>query len=96
MNLFTDGEFHLFLGELVDNEVKLVENLESEEIIQTLLETLNKVSLDFQKDKVIIRGEESWAQIVNSLVKSGFQQDSNFDKLCDTLIPKSTNQKTTI
>jgi len=80
MKLFTDGEFHIMLGKKIDDRIESI--LETEEYENEVFEQLQELDLMFKENKFIYQGELSWAEIVNKLIKMGFQNDPNFDEMC--------------
>jgi hypothetical protein len=80
MKLFTDGEFHIKLGEKKDDGF---ENLEDyTKLPDEILAKLNQLNLSIDKDKFVYNGELIWSQIVNKLIKLGFEENADFNKLC--------------
>jgi hypothetical protein len=84
MNLFKEGEFHIYLSIKNDDDFTKVTELDG--LSEEVLENLSKMELVFDEGKFIYSGEFKWGDIVNKMVKMGFQQDSDFDEIC---FPKS-------
>jgi len=84
MNLFKEGEFHIYLSTKNDDDFTKVTELDG--LGEEVLENLSKMELVFDEGKFIYSGELKWGDIVNKMVKMGFQQDSDFDEIC---FPKS-------
>ena len=84
MNLFKEGEFHVYLSTKNDDDFTKVTELDK--LGEEVLENLSKMGLGFDEGKFIYSGELKWGDIVNKMVKMGFQQDSDFDEIC---FPKS-------
>jgi len=80
MKLFEDGEYHIRLGsksEDIINEITDYQNISEE-----AQKAISKIGIKLSDGKLIYMGELSWGEIVNKMVKSGFGQDSDFDKNC--------------
>jgi len=84
MNLFKEGKFHIYLSTKNDGDFTKVTELDV--LGKEVLENLSKMGLVFDEGKFIYSGELKWGDIVNKMVKMGFQQDSDFDEIC---FPKS-------
>jgi len=84
MNLFKEGEFHIYLSTKNDDNFTRVTELDG--LGEEVLENLSKMGLTFDEGKFIYSGELKWGDIVNKMVKMGFQQDPDFDEMC---FPKS-------
>lgn len=80
MKLFTDGEYRVRLSTKNGDNFKIIEDFKNFE--QDILETFSKMQISFDSDGLFYSGELSWGEMVNSFVKFGFKQDSEFDKLC--------------
>jgi hypothetical protein len=81
MKLFTDGEFHIKLGQMVDGKLVILESIK--ELSDEVFSRLVKLNLEVDTDKFIYRGELSWSQVVNKMIKLGFEESSEFNELCD-------------
>jgi len=80
MKLFEDGEYHIRLGsksEDIINEITDYQNISEE-----AQKAISKIGIKLSDGKLIYMGELNWGEIVNKMVKSGFGQDSDFDKNC--------------
>jgi uncharacterized coiled-coil protein SlyX len=80
MNLFISGEYHIKISKTTNNTFELIDDFTK--LPQDLLESLNKLNLSFEKEKMVYFGELSWGEIVNKMIKSGFEQNPEFDKFC--------------
>jgi len=89
MKLFIDSEYHLRLS--TKNKTKFKEIEDFENLDKEILMKLSKLGFDITNDKITYFGDKPWAELVNSLVKSGFQQDGAYDKICNK--PKKSTKK---
>jgi translation initiation factor 2B subunit (eIF-2B alpha/beta/delta family) len=95
MKLFEQGEFEIKLGHKVDGQIVEFTDYEnlSEDIKQYLMK--NNVILRQEKNdelstdgsiifdkKLFYVGELTWHDIVNKMIKGGFTQEPEFDKMC--------------
>jgi hypothetical protein len=82
MKLFEMGEYRIRLCKKNNDEFIEVENFT--EIIDDLNNILKDSELKFfiEDGKLLYKGELTWAEIVNQLIKDGFEQDSVWDKMC--------------
>jgi len=85
MNLFKDGEFHIYIGKEKDGNIVKLEEHELLDI--NVVENLPDIDFMLSDTTMIYSGELSWGEIVNKFVKKGFQQDHTFDQFC---FPKET------
>jgi hypothetical protein len=81
MKLFVDSEYHLRLS--TKNKTKFKEIDDYANFDKEILVKLSKLGFDISNDKITYFGDKPWAELVNSLVKSGFQQDGAYDKICN-------------
>lgn len=84
MKLFIEGEFHIRISDKA-NTLEFDYNTLTDEIKSTLSE----LELTLDDSKLIYRGELTWSQIVNKMIKLGFTQDPGFDELCGSNSYKS-------
>jgi hypothetical protein len=91
MKLFTDGEYHLRLSKISDDSYEVVSDFSK--LPDDILENLSKIDITIDKDKMVYMGDLSWGEIVNKMIKIGFQQNPEFDKFCGSNSYSST-QKT--
>jgi hypothetical protein len=91
MKLFTDGEYHLRLSKISDDSYEVVSDFSK--LPDDILENLSKIDLTIDEDKMVYMGYLSWGEIVNKMIKIGFQQNPEFDKFCGSNSYSST-QKT--
>jgi len=89
MKLFVDSEYHLRLSAKIKTKFKEIEDFEN--LDKEILMKLSKLGFDITNDKITYFGDKPWAELVNSLVKSGFQQDGTYDKICNK--PKKSTKK---
>ena len=87
MKLFEDGEYQIRLGKM-DNDT-LVEYTDYENISKEVEAKLVKLKIslnveDKDNPKLIYTGDMTWGDIINKMVKLGFGQESEFDKMCDS------------
>jgi DNA repair exonuclease SbcCD ATPase subunit len=82
MKLFTDGEFRIKLSKKTDDGFEIVEDYKK--IDETIIESLSPLSLGLGDNHLIYMGDLTWSQIVNKLIKLGFEQNPDFDKHCDS------------
>jgi len=40
------------------------------------------LDLQIDESKLIYRGELTWSQVVNKMIKLGFEEDPEFNKMC--------------
>lgn len=80
MKLFSDGEFHIKLSKKTDDGYEPVEDYTKlDEIIKN---KLNKFNLTLNDNKLVYVGDLSWSQLVNRLIKMGFEESPEFNKFC--------------
>jgi hypothetical protein len=93
MKLFSEGEFFLYLGKMNGDTVEIVEKVDEvdTDIIQSVSSLKSITSFKFQDNKIVINCD-TWAELVNHLIKSGFQQNSDFDKICEQFHPKTDTE----
>lgn len=95
MKLFEQGEFEIRLGNKVDGKIVEFTDYEnlSEEIKQYLIKNnvilrqeknveLSTDGADIFDKKLFYVGELTWHDIVNKMIKGGFAQEPEFDKMC--------------
>lgn len=78
MKLFEGGEYQIRLGKVEDGtlvEVTDYENLPEE--VKSKLDFLH-----LHEDKLIHHGDLKWHDLIQKMIKLGFEQSSEFDKLC--------------
>ena len=95
MKLFEQGEFQIRLGHKVDGQIVEFTDYESlsEDIKKYLIK--NNVVLRQEKNveqssdgaivfdtKLVYSGDIIWHDIVNKMIKGGFTQEPEFDKMC--------------
>jgi hypothetical protein len=80
MKLFTDGEFIIKLGKKVGEDINIITDFK--EIEDSAWSMLYKLNTQLEDDKIIYRGELTWSQIVNKMIKLGFEENAEFNKLC--------------
>jgi len=90
MKLFTDGEFHIVLGEKVDDTFSILSDYKT--LTEDVLTRLNGLDLQIVENKFIYRGELTWSQVVNKMIKLGFEEDPDFNKLCGSNSYKSNTE----
>jgi len=81
MKLFTDGEFHIKLGKMVDDNIYIIDDYKN--LTDEIWSKLSRLELQLNEDKLVYRGEMIWSQIVNKMIKMGFGESSDFNKLCE-------------
>lgn len=80
MKLFTNGEYKISISKIIDDGFDVIEDFNSlPDDIQNKLSSLDLYLVD---DKFTYNGEMSWGELVNKMVKMGFQQSPEFDKFC--------------
>jgi hypothetical protein len=94
MKLFTDGEFHIKLSKKTDDGFELVEDYLN--LPEEIIHTLTNLNLGIDENHLIYQGELIWSQIVNKMLKLGFEQNPDFDKKCDSNSYHSKTDKTNI
>lgn len=80
MKLFIDGEFVITLGVLENDKISKINDPKT--LDRDILDKLNTMELKIYDNKLIYTGELTWGQIVNKLIKFGFAQNDEFDKMC--------------
>lgn len=80
MKLFTDGEFHIKLGEITNEEMTILSDYKS--LTESVWSSLNGLNISIEEDKLIYRGDLTWSQLVNKLIKMGFEENPDFNKMC--------------
>ena len=90
MKLFTDGEFHITLGKIQDDELVKVDDVKSLPI--EINERLYSLDLNPSDGKFIYVGDLVWSQLVNKMIKMGFEENSEFNKICGSNSYNSTTQ----
>jgi hypothetical protein len=91
MKLFEQGEYHIKLGQKIDDVMTEVTDYES--LSDDIKKTLSDIGISLIEEKnqdgdvVIIDkklmylGEMTWHEIVDKMIKKGFSQDPEFDKM---------------
>jgi hypothetical protein len=80
MKLFEQGEFQIRLGtKSSDSYTEVVDYKIIPEEIKNFLAKNSILKVD---NKLIYSGDLTWHEIVNKMIKAGFVQNSDFDKLC--------------
>jgi len=90
MKLFTSGEYHIKIAKKTDDGFSLVENYK--DVTSDVLEKLSNLDLSIDDKKLVYMGEMSWGEIVNKMIKIGFEQSPDFDKLCGSNSYTSTEE----
>jgi len=80
MKLFTDGEFNVSLSKKTEDGFENVDSIK--DLPEDIIEKLDFLSFDPNENKIIYIGDMSWGEIVNKMIKIGFQQNPEFDKFC--------------
>jgi hypothetical protein len=82
MKLFVSAEFEIRLAQKVDSQFVEVDDMKSltSEIVALFHESRLKFSLE---DGILLyKGDNVWADVVNEMIKLGFGQDAEWDKIC--------------
>jgi len=90
MKLFTSGEYHIKIAKKTNDGFSLVEDFK--DITSDVLEKLSSLDLSIDDKKLVYMGEMSWSEIVNKMIKIGFEQNPDFDKLCGSNSYTSTEE----
>jgi len=90
MKLFTSGEYHIKIAKKTDSGFEMVE--EYKDVTSDVLEKLSSLDLSIDEGKMIFMGEMAWGEIVNKMIKMGFEQNPDFDKLCGSNSYTSTDE----
>jgi hypothetical protein len=90
MKLFTSGEYHIKIANKTDDGFSLVEDFK--EVPSDILEKLSSLDLSIDDKKMIYLGEISWGELVNKMIKMGFEQNPDFDQLCGSNSYTSTDE----
>ena len=90
MKLFTSGEYHIKISKKTDSGFEMVE--EYKDVPTDVLEKLSSLDLSIDEGKMIFMGEMAWGEIVNKMIKMGFEQNPDFDKLCGSNSYTSTEE----
>jgi len=80
MKLFTNGQFEIRFANLSDEDFVLVENIEN--LTDEVNANISSMGIYYKDSKWYYDGELTWGDIVNKLIKFGFQQDDKFDNIC--------------
>jgi len=80
MKLFTSGEYHIKIANKKDDGFSLVEDFK--DLPTDILEKFSSLNLKIDDKKMIYLGELSWGELVNKMIKIGFEQNPEFDKFC--------------
>jgi hypothetical protein len=90
MKLFTSGEYHIKIAKKTDDGFSLVEDFK--DITSDVLDKLSSIDLSIDDKKLVYMGEMSWGEMVNKMIKIGFEQNPDFDKLCGSNSYTSTEE----
>jgi hypothetical protein len=90
MKLFTSGEYHIKIAKKTDDGLEMVEDYK--DVPTDILEKLSTLDLSIDEGKMIFMGEMAWGEIVNKMIKMGFEQNPDFDKLCGSNSYTSTDE----
>lgn len=90
MKLFTSGEYHIKISKKTDDGFSLVEDYKN--VPSDVLEKLSSLDLSIDDKKLVYMGEMSWGEMVNKMIKMGFEQSPDFDKLCGSNSYTSTEE----
>jgi hypothetical protein len=90
MKLFTSGEYHIKIAKKIDDGFSLVEDYK--DVTSDVLDKLSGLSLSIDDKKLVYMGEMSWGEMVNKMIKIGFEQSPDFDKLCGSNSYTSTEE----
>jgi hypothetical protein len=90
MKLFTSGEYHIKIAKKTDDGFSLVEDFK--DITSDVLDKLSSLDLSIDDKKLVYMGEMSWGEMVNKMIKIGFEQNPDFDKLCGSNSYTSTEE----
>lgn len=90
MKLFTSGEYHIKIAKKTDSGFEMVE--EYKDVPTDVLEKLSSLDLSIDEGKMIFMGEMVWGEIVNKMIKMGFEQNPDFDELCGSNSYTSTEE----
>jgi len=80
MKLFTNGEYHISLSKVTEEGFESVDNFN--DLSENILDKLSSIDLVVEDKKLVYNGEMGWGEIVNKMVKMGFEQNPEFDKFC--------------
>lgn len=80
MKLFTDGEFHITLGKIHEDTLVKVDDIKT--LPSEVTEKLYSLDSKPADDKFIYVGDLVWSQLVNKMIKMGFEENSEFNKIC--------------
>lgn len=80
MKLFVDGEYQIRIGQDIYGSIDEVTDYKNLSV--DIMKSLDKVSVFISSDKLIYQGDKNWADIVNKMIKNGFNQSPEFDKKC--------------
>jgi hypothetical protein len=90
MKLFISGEYHIKIAKKNDDGFSLVEDYK--DVTSDILEKLSSLGLSVDDKKLVYMGEMAWGEIVNKMIKMGFEQNPDFDKLCGSNSYTSTEE----
>lgn len=77
MKLFYDGEHNIYLSKITDSGWQDIESIN--DLPEEILNKVKFLISDTIKGGFIYRGDLAWGDIINKMLKLGFQQDSKFD-----------------
>jgi len=80
MKLFTNGEYKISISKITDEGFDVVEEVTN--LPDDIQDKLNSLDLYIVDEIFTYNGEMSWGELVNKMVKMGFQQNPEFDKFC--------------
>jgi hypothetical protein len=82
MKLFQIGEHKIRLCKKVEDQfIEITDFTEIDEELNQILQN-SDIKFFIEDNSIIYRGELAWAEIVNQMIKDGFEQDSEWDKVC--------------
>ena len=90
MKLFTSGEYHIKISKKTDSGFEMV--VDYKDVPSDVLEKLSSLDLSIDDKKMVYMGELSWGEMVNKMIKIGFEQNPDFDKLCGSNSYTSTEE----
>ena len=80
MKLFEDGEYQIRLGKKDSDVLSEIEDYKV--LADDVKKELSDIGIVLVDSKLIYSGDYNWHEIVDKMIRSGFEQDPEFDKMC--------------
>ena len=79
MKLFEAGEYNIKIGQKSDESI--IEITDYNGLSDEIKKSLSDIGISVENDKLVYLGEMTWHEIVDKMIRSGFSQDPEFDKI---------------